>query len=333
MIKRDSIKKLKKTKNLLAFSAGVDSSALFFILLSHDIEFDIAIVDYNIRNSSKDEVEHAKQLAKQYNKRIYTKSAQLDISDFENQARIARYTFFEQIIKENDYECLLTAHQLNDKVEWLFISFCRGSGLLSMSGMDEFENRDGYIIARPMISTSRDEIMSYLLENKIKFFEDETNSEEKYTRNYFRKNYSNSLVQKYSLGIKKSFDILTSEKNKLYPEHKFYIYEKLIISKPQKEDNLLFLLDASLKKLGYIASIEQRNEFLETKNCVIGHNFSAVFDNGLLFVAPYIKTTMQKEFKEECRKAKIPAKIRGYLSHLPLSLSDILSGVDIFFGS
>ena len=51
-------------KNLLAFSAGVDSSALFFILLEKDIEFDIAIVDYNLRIQSKDEIQYAKQLAK-----------------------------------------------------------------------------------------------------------------------------------------------------------------------------------------------------------------------------------------------------------------------------
>ncbi|NLN13488.1 MAG: tRNA lysidine(34) synthetase TilS, partial [Arcobacter skirrowii] len=40
---------IKSSKNLLAFSAGVDSTALFFLLLNSNIPFDIAIVDYNIR--------------------------------------------------------------------------------------------------------------------------------------------------------------------------------------------------------------------------------------------------------------------------------------------
>ncbi|MEA1879510.1 MAG: ATP-binding protein, partial [Campylobacterota bacterium] len=52
-------KNLNNKKNLLAFSAGIDSSALFFLLLENNIKFDIAIVDYNIRDQSKKEVTHA----------------------------------------------------------------------------------------------------------------------------------------------------------------------------------------------------------------------------------------------------------------------------------
>ena len=55
--------------NLLAFSGGVDSSALFFILMDRGIEFDIAIVNYHKREQSIKEVEYAKHLAKKYNKK------------------------------------------------------------------------------------------------------------------------------------------------------------------------------------------------------------------------------------------------------------------------
>ena len=41
--------KIKNSKNLLAFSGGVDSTALFFLLLKENISFDIAIVNYNVR--------------------------------------------------------------------------------------------------------------------------------------------------------------------------------------------------------------------------------------------------------------------------------------------
>ena len=72
--------KITHTKNLLAFSAGVDSSALFFLLLNAKIPFDIAIVNYNIREQSKDEVVYAKDLAKKYNKEIFIKDIVLDSS-------------------------------------------------------------------------------------------------------------------------------------------------------------------------------------------------------------------------------------------------------------
>ncbi len=45
---------IKNQKNLLAFSAGVDSSALFFLLLEENIPLDIAIFDYNVREQSKE---------------------------------------------------------------------------------------------------------------------------------------------------------------------------------------------------------------------------------------------------------------------------------------
>ena len=74
MIKLDNetLKTLKQTKNLLAFSGGGDSVALFFLLLQNDIEFDIAIVDYGVREQSILEVEYAKELAATHNKKCYS---------------------------------------------------------------------------------------------------------------------------------------------------------------------------------------------------------------------------------------------------------------------
>jgi tRNA(Ile)-lysidine synthase len=63
MLKQSTINLLKSSKNLLAFSAGVDSTALFYLLVQNDVQFDIAIVDYNIRSASKDEVSYARELA------------------------------------------------------------------------------------------------------------------------------------------------------------------------------------------------------------------------------------------------------------------------------
>ena len=70
---------IKNQKNLLAFSAGIDSSALFFLLIEKDIPFDIAIVNYNLRAQSNDEVSYAKELAKKYNKESHRISVALFI--------------------------------------------------------------------------------------------------------------------------------------------------------------------------------------------------------------------------------------------------------------
>ena len=54
------ISHLKEKKNLLAFSTGVDSSALFFLLLENNISFDIALVNYATRDNSNEEEADAK---------------------------------------------------------------------------------------------------------------------------------------------------------------------------------------------------------------------------------------------------------------------------------
>jgi len=97
---------LKNRKNLLAFSAGGDSTALFFLLLEHKISFDIAIVNYNLREQSKDEIEYAKNLATKYNLKIFIKDVTKIDSNFEANARAIRYDFFNQIIDRYNYDNL-----------------------------------------------------------------------------------------------------------------------------------------------------------------------------------------------------------------------------------
>ena len=67
MLELQTLELLKGKKNLLAFSGGVDSTALFFLLLKSDIRFDIAIVNYGQREQSKEEVLYAQELSNRYN--------------------------------------------------------------------------------------------------------------------------------------------------------------------------------------------------------------------------------------------------------------------------
>uniref|UniRef100_UPI00263464B3 ATP-binding protein n=1 Tax=uncultured Campylobacter sp. TaxID=218934 RepID=UPI00263464B3 len=108
---------LRAGKNLLAFSHGVDSTALFYLLDEVGVKFDLAIVDYNVRSQSKDEVTSARYLAAKFHKQIYVKSVRLGASNFEHEARAARYEFFGQICRERGYENLILAHQFDDKFE------------------------------------------------------------------------------------------------------------------------------------------------------------------------------------------------------------------------
>ncbi len=318
---------IKSSKNLLAFSAGVDSTALFFLLLNSNIPFDIAIVDYNIREQSKEEVAHAKNLAKKFNKKIYIKDIFLEnLSNFEKQARDIRYNFFEEIIKKNSYDFLITAHQLNDKFEWFLMQLSKGAGLIELLGMSEIEDKEFYKIYRPLLNFSKDELISYLENKNIKYFVDESNIDEKYKRNYFRNSFSNSFLKEFKEGVKSSFNFLHNDLNSLNIDfNPIKKIDELEIFKNQNDNNLnLRVIDKSLKKRGILLSSLQREEIIKQKELTVAHKINIAITENYIFIAPKIKINMPKDFKEKCRVKKLPKNIREYIFIKNIDFKDLV---------
>ena len=69
------VEEMRSRQNLLAFSGGVDSSALFFLLLESGIEFDMAMVDYGLRPEREREIAYARELSARYDKRLFLHTA------------------------------------------------------------------------------------------------------------------------------------------------------------------------------------------------------------------------------------------------------------------
>ena len=301
-------------KNLLAFSAGVDSSALLFLLLEHHIPFDIALVNYGTRESSDAEEEHAKCLAEKYGFKCYTTRAPCFESRFEEQARGFRYGFFEELIREEGYETLLTAHQLNDQLEWLLMRLSKGAGLSELIGLDAVSQKEHYHLVRPLLEVSKEELLAYLESNGYPYFIDESNREVKYERNYFRKHFSDPLIAEYKEGIRRSFRYLKSDQKRLESQFELLYREKeLHIIRLHLPEAKVQAADNILKKMGYLMSAAQREALERSESLVIGGKWAIEVKNDLLYIAPYCTTDMPKAFREQCRVAKIPAKIRAYL--------------------
>jgi len=301
-------------KNLLAFSGGVDSTALFFLLLHNNIPFDIAIVNYNTREQSKQEVVYALSLALEYKKQCFIHSVHLEASNFEHTARQTRYEFFEELIVEYGYETLLTAHQLNDKLEWFLMQLSRGAGLSELIGLHETLYKTNYTILRPLLNCSKKSLEAYLQANQFKYFHDESNNDTIYTRNYFRQKFANAFMDEFENGVKKSFEYLHKDLLSLnIPIHPIYQNNELVVFKNSLDDNLnIRIIDMALKQRGYILSQAQREEIIKQKECVIDA-FTIAITPTFIYLCPYIKLTMDKPFKELCRVHKIPKKIRAYL--------------------
>ena len=313
LLDKEIIDFLKKRRNLLAFSGGVDSVALFFILQQEGIDFDIAIVNYKKRKQAFEEVKYAKRLSKEYKKRFFIKEASIREGSFEKKARDIRYAFFEEIIKDYSYDVLITAHQLNDLTEWFLMQFAKGAGLVELIGMEPIVKRDFYTIARPLLFVAKEDLVLFLESKKIKYFLDFSNFDEKYRRNYFRKNFSNRLVREYKDGIKRSFHFLIKDRNVLLKDFNFKTIKELYVVKKSFFDsqNMRFL-DKIFKRFGILLSFEQKKEIIRQKNGVF-KNIAFGIGEEIIFVAPYKKTDMPKSFREKCRISKIPPSVRGYI--------------------
>ncbi len=317
MLKQSSLKELQGKKNLLAFSAGVDSSALFFLLLQNSVAFDVAIVDYGVRQQSKEEVAYAQELASKYNLSCHLLNAPPIEKNFESKAREIRYDFFEKLIKERKYENLLTAHHLGDRFEWTLMQFCKGAGCAEIAGMSELQKRENYSLVRPLLHLDKPELIQYLNENSFKYFEDDSNLNQDIKRNEFRHKHSNPLLQKHLSGIKKSFEYIDEDVASLLEEMKILsINDFAYLSASQNARADIFNVDKYLKSKGYMMSASEKAALKSDSTTTVGRKFIINQTRKFIFIVPNLKEkiVLQKQFKEECRVLKIEPKLRTYLA-------------------
>lgn len=310
MLDKTALNILKNAKNLLAFSHGVDSTALFYLLEKESVKFDLAFVNYGTRKESLQEEISARNLALKFNKQIYIKNVKfsLNVSNFEKIAREERYEFFGEICAKFGYTNLITAHQLNDKFEWFLMRLSKGAGLANLISMKAVEPKNSYNIVRPLINTSRDEVLNFLNLNKLKYFVDSSNLNTNFERNFIRAKFSDEFVAKFSSGLKKSFEFLDKDRDillsgEIYSDNEFFIIKN--------EPNAINLVDKAFKILGVVMSQKQRLE--ATKDSVISGKVAITYKDDKIFISPYKTPIMDKKFKEKCRVKKIPPLIRGYI--------------------
>jgi len=314
MISQNVLDRLSLGANLLAFSHGIDSTALFYILEEAGIKFDLAIVDHNVREQSKFEVESAKELASKFGKKIYIKSVNLGKSNFEKNAREARYDFFGEICQKYGYENLILAHQFDDKFEWFLMQLGKGAGLKELFGMSEFEKREHFWLVRPLLNLRKKELQNYLDERGLRYFVDETNLEGKFKRSFIRLNFSEPFLNEYFSGVQKSFEFLEADRQNLLPNITKMDDEIFII---KNDSNVVRGVDMAAKELNVLLSKAQKDELsanlAKQTSVVLSGKIAIGYANEFVLVTPFCKAVMPKEFKERARIFKIPAINRGYL--------------------
>ncbi|WP_103644195.1 tRNA lysidine(34) synthetase TilS [Campylobacter concisus] len=314
MISQNVLDRLSAGANLLAFSHGIDSTALFYILQEAGVKFDLAIVDHNAREQSKFEVESAKELASKFGKKIYIKSVNLGKSNFEKNAREARYEFFGEICQKFGYENLILAHQFDDKFEWFLMQLGKGAGLKELFSMSELEKRERFWLVRPLLNLRKKELQNYLDERGLRYFVDETNLDGKLKRSFVRLNFSEPFLDEYFSGVKKSFEFLEADRQNLLPNITKMDDEIFII---KNDSNVVRGVDMAAKELNVLLSKAQKDELsanlAKQTSVVLSGKIAVGYANEYILVTPFCKAVMPKIFKEKARILKLPAINRSYL--------------------
>jgi len=182
----------KNDRLILGLSGGSDSMCLLNILLELREEYNINVVavhiNHMIREEADDDENSLRDFCDSVDVDFYSKK--IDVPAFakenrlssEDAGRICRYDFFNEILKQTNSNKIVTAHNLNDVVETVFMNLIRGTGLNGLTGIDYFQGN----VIRPLLDVSKSEIEDYCKANNIPVRVDKTNYENDYTRNKIR---------------------------------------------------------------------------------------------------------------------------------------------------
>lgn len=179
---------------LVALSGGADSTALLLRLAELLKENGIAglyaaHLHHGIRGESAErDLAFCEELCKKIGVPILTERADAPAYakehglTLEQAARELRYDFLERARVQLGADVIAVAHHKSDQAETVLMHLLRGCGLPGLTGMRAKSGR----IVRPMLDSTRAEILAYLAERKQPFCEDETNAQNEAFRNRVR---------------------------------------------------------------------------------------------------------------------------------------------------
>ena len=176
---------------IVATSGGPDSMCLLHLMCELksklNLKIIVAHVNHKLRAESEEEALFVKEVSDKYNL-IYEYMEILEYNDdnLENDARTKRYEFFNKLVKKYHANYLMTAHHGDDLMETILMRLTRGSSLKGYSGFKKEFAYEDYTIVRPLITETKKDIQNYMDEHGYKYYIDQSNFSENYTRNRYR---------------------------------------------------------------------------------------------------------------------------------------------------
>ena len=268
---------------VIGVSGGPDSMCLLQALIQIkekkklNYKIYVAHINHGLRKEAEGETKYVQDFCAKNNIECFVKKENVEKIAKEQKigteeaGRKLRYSFFEEIKNKTKSNKIAIAHNLNDKVETIFMNIIRGTGTNGLTGIEPIRNN---LYIRPLIEIERKEIEKYCEENKLEPKIDKTNFENIYTRNkvrnllipYIKKEFNPNIVD----AIDKLSKISTEEQNYL---NKLVnnIYSNLLleenINKEAKHNQIIL----DLKKFNTQDLVIKRKVILYTIRKVYGN--------------------------------------------------------------
>ncbi len=181
---------------LLAFSGGLDSTALLCLLLAlrplERFHVFAAHLDHGLRPESGQDAAHVRRLCAAWGVPLHEHKENIRIwakqegTGEEEAGRTARRMFLRETAKAVQADWVLLAHHADDLAEDILMRLIRGTGWPALGGMRGCDPTSALPLLRPLLMEEKSTLRSLLERHGIPWREDATNSERIGRRNRIR---------------------------------------------------------------------------------------------------------------------------------------------------
>ena len=179
---------------VLAVSGGPDSLALMWLMarwrraLARGPKLIAVTVDHGLRPEAAREARKVKRLAESLGleHRTLRWTGEKPRSGVPAAARTARYRLLAKAARAAGASHVVTAHTRDDQAETLLMRLVRGSGIAGLAAMARESERDGMLLARPLLDVPKSRLIATLNRASIAYADDPTNRDPAFTRSRLR---------------------------------------------------------------------------------------------------------------------------------------------------
>lgn len=290
---------------LLAVSGGLDSMVMLNLFKRSNYSIGVAHCNFQLRGSEAEEDERfvadackaadVPFFVKKFNTRDYATANKLSI---QAAARELRYAWFQELMSEERFTFLATAHHVNDSLETVLLKWIHGSSLESFAGIPVRNKK----VIRPMLFATRTQLADFASEKGIMWRNDSSNDSDDYQRNFIRhqvvprlKEINPALESTFLHGLKKitgELEFLRTQLEQWKAEHIHQKVGQVFINKAALlnatfSDSLLWRV---VREYGF--NIDQCHDMMQAMQSQSGKKFIGTshlltLDRDHIIISPY----------------------------------------------